>query len=208
MIRVVVVAAAPAVRAGLKALLESDPEIMVTAAAEGPAEAEHDAVLWDVCVAVEAGRGFSFSSDDPLPANAAVLWLACGPEPAVPAWLRRRPAWGILALDSSAEELSAAVHALAEGLVVADPSILDAVLALVPVAERPAASSPEMPLTEREVEVLALLARGLANKQIADALAISIHTVKFHISSIYAKLGASSRTEAVRMGLQQGILSL
>ncbi len=56
--------------------------------------------------------------------------------------------------------------------------------------------------------MLQLLAHGLANKQIALALGISEHTVKFHISSIYTKLGASNRTEAVRLGMQRGLVVL
>jgi DNA-binding NarL/FixJ family response regulator len=63
-------------------------------------------------------------------------------------------------------------------------------------------------LTEREVEVLQLLAQGLANKQIAQLLNISANTVKFHVSSIYTKLGATNRTEAVRLGLQSGLILL
>jgi len=64
------------------------------------------------------------------------------------------------------------------------------------------------PLTEREVEVLGLLSRGLANKQIAVQLGISEHTVKFHVSSIYARLNVSNRTEAVREGLRNGWIAL
>jgi len=64
------------------------------------------------------------------------------------------------------------------------------------------------PLTERELEVLQLLAQGKANKQIALDLAISEHTVKFHVSSIYTKLGASNRTEAARLGVRTGLITL
>jgi DNA-binding NarL/FixJ family response regulator len=64
------------------------------------------------------------------------------------------------------------------------------------------------PLTERESQILQWVARGLANKQIAAALSISEHTVKFHVSSIYAKLGVASRTEAVRSGVQRGLITL
>jgi NarL family two-component system response regulator YdfI len=55
---------------------------------------------------------------------------------------------------------------------------------------------------------LQLLAQGLANKQIAISLGISEHTVKFHVSSLYAKLGATNRTEAVRLGIQSGLVLL
>ena len=63
-------------------------------------------------------------------------------------------------------------------------------------------------MTERELEVLDLLAAGLANKQIAVELGISEHTVKFHVSSIYTKLNATNRTQAVREGLRQGWIVL
>jgi DNA-binding NarL/FixJ family response regulator len=64
------------------------------------------------------------------------------------------------------------------------------------------------PLTDREMEVLQLIAQGLANKQIAANLSISEHTVKFHVSSIYTKLGVGNRTEAVRMGVRRGLILL
>lgn len=63
-------------------------------------------------------------------------------------------------------------------------------------------------LTEREHDVLALLADGLSNRDIASALAISEHTVKFHLASIFGKLGASTRTEAVHRGLRLGVIEI
>ncbi len=63
-------------------------------------------------------------------------------------------------------------------------------------------------LTPREIEVLRMMAEGLGNKEIAVRLGISDHTVKFHISSILAKVGASSRTEAVTIGIRMGLVLL
>jgi len=63
-------------------------------------------------------------------------------------------------------------------------------------------------LTPREIQVLELLAEGLPNKAIAARLAISDQTVKFHVSSICGKLGAANRTEAVRLGLRRGLITL
>lgn len=63
-------------------------------------------------------------------------------------------------------------------------------------------------LTAREHEVLALVADGLPNRDIAKALSISEHTVKFHLASIFGKLGASTRTEAVHRGLRHGVIDL
>ncbi|HEY6285481.1 MAG TPA: response regulator transcription factor, partial [Ktedonobacteraceae bacterium] len=67
---------------------------------------------------------------------------------------------------------------------------------------------PDEALTGREREVLELLSQGLPNKLIARRLQISEHTVKFHVSSIYAKLGASSRTDAVSRGVRRGLITL
>ena len=63
-------------------------------------------------------------------------------------------------------------------------------------------------LTEREHEVLELLADGLSNRDIASSLAISEHTVKFHLASIFGKLGVSTRTEAVQRGLRLGVIEI
>jgi DNA-binding NarL/FixJ family response regulator len=61
-------------------------------------------------------------------------------------------------------------------------------------------------LTPREIEVVRMIADGLGNKEIASKLGISDHTVKFHISSIFAKLGAANRAEAVVLGIRQGLI--
>ena len=66
----------------------------------------------------------------------------------------------------------------------------------------------EEPLTAREVEVLQLLAEGLPNKSIATRLGISDQTVKFHVASICGKLGAANRTQAVRLAVRRGLISL
>jgi DNA-binding CsgD family transcriptional regulator len=119
--------------------------------------------------------------------------------------------WGVLPAGCTAEELGASIQALAEGLIVGAPLLLGP--AFQPSVANPAngISSPDGQIetpTERETEVLQLLAQGLANKQIAARLSISEHTVKFHVSSIYSKLGAANRTEAVRTGLQHGLITL
>jgi len=123
-------------------------------------------------------------------------------------------AWGILPLDSSAEELQAAVRAVHEGLLVVAPALLGSEVGAGSAFSRlleirgKAIDALIEHLTEREGEVLQLLGRGLANKQIAVELGISEHTVKFHISSIFSKLSVTSRTEAVRAGIQRGLVIL
>ena len=75
-----------------------------------------------------------------------------------------------------------------------------------PSGDQPELESSDQILTAREIEVLRMIAEGLGNKEIASKLRISDHTVKFHISSIFVKLGASSRTEAVTIGIRKGLI--
>jgi len=99
------------------------------------------------------------------------------------------------------------VEAAAAGLIVLHPAEFDAMFPAAEPASSPLAELVE-PLTPRESEVLQMLASGLANKEIATRLAISEHTVKFHVASILGKLGAASRTEAVTLGIRRGLVLL
>jgi DNA-binding NarL/FixJ family response regulator len=112
--------------------------------------------------------------------------------------------WGLVSPDAPPAELSAAVVGAARGLVVL-PKELAGRFVEEPAFEK---REPIEPLTARELEVLALLAQGLPNKQIARDLGISEHTVKFHVSGIFAKLGAGSRAEAVSLGARRGLILL
>lgn len=116
---------------------------------------------------------------------------------------------GLVPAECHPDELVAALRAACAGLLVLHPAAVSGLLAVppepAPVAE--AAPAGER-LSARELEVLALLADGLPNKAIARRLHISEHTVKFHIGSIMAKLGASSRTEAVTRAARRGLLML
>jgi DNA-binding NarL/FixJ family response regulator len=110
----------------------------------------------------------------------------------------------VLARQSDARELSAALDAVAAGLVVLDASARDA-LRPNPL---PVGATATEPLTHREREVLAMLARGLSNRRIAERLAITENTVKAHVAQILAKLGAATRTEAVTIGVRLGLVML
>lgn len=114
----------------------------------------------------------------------------------------------VLPADSQPDEVRAALRAIVAGLVVLHPADTQPLLAtaqsLVPAAHDTMIES----LTTREREVLAMLADGLSNKEIAARLGISDHTVKFHVGSLLGKLGASTRTEAVTIGIRQGLVSL
>jgi len=116
----------------------------------------------------------------------------------------RAGASAVLARQIDARELRAALDAIAAGLVVLDASVRDA-LAPAATALRNVLAEP---LTERERQVLSMLAGGLSNRRIAEQLAISENTVKAHVASILAKLGATTRTEAVTAAIRLGLVML
>lgn len=193
MIRVLLNVSSPALRAGLRALLSSDKSIKVVALPDSLDE-ENEA---DVMI-TSASPVSLFHNEPALPPSAAILLLSDG-HINVEEMKRSARVWGILPADTSAEELTAAIHALSQGLIVGARSLL---------FEAEGEPVERGPLTDRELEVLGLLSRGLANKQIALELGISEHTVKFHVSSIYTKLNVTNRTEAVREGLRGGWIAL
>jgi DNA-binding NarL/FixJ family response regulator len=202
--RVFVVAPTPFSRAGLRSILES-AEVGADVLVVGEADSVVELVPPGVHVVVVAG-------DDPLEeavravaeeGTQAILLLS---EDDRSVSLLREFAphgWGVVSPDTSPEELSAAIVAVAQGLVVLPRTLTGRLL-----RGHEAVEEPTEPLTTREREVLGLLGQGLSNKIIARDLRISEHTVKFHVSSIYAKLGAASRTEAVGLGARLGLISL
>ena len=199
-----------ALRIGLRALLQSIPDIQVSG--EAPALSDSNTQASEADVLLVAGEPRSSIIDFLQPANPeglrGLVILSDQAEQAaglVNTW--GHSAWGVLSSAASPEELAAAIHGVYEGLIVGAPELLAKVLA-APKQRRKPDSGQVIELTNREREVLQFLAQGLANKQIGHALGISEHTVKFHVSGIYTKLGATNRTEAVRMGLQQGLISL
>ena len=203
--RVFVVASTPFARAGLRSMLES-AEVNADVLIMGEADSVIELVPPGADVVVVAG-------DDPLEEEASravaeegtqAILLLSEDDRSVPV-LREFASrgWGVVSPDASPEELSAAIVAVAQGLVVLPRTLTGRLLRGQEAVEEPAE-----PLTAREREVLELLGRGLSNKMIARELRISEHTVKFHVSSIYAKLGAASRTEALGLGARLGLISL
>ena len=173
-------------RAGLQALLSPDEMIKVI---DGSLKEDREAD-----VIITSASAAPVADDEP----AGILFLS-DEQVDVQEMKRSYRVWGILPTEASAEELIAAIHALSQGLIVGTSTLL---------FESESEPSERGPLTDRETEVLGLLSRGLANKQIAVTLGISEHTVKFHVSSIYTKLDVTNRTEAVREGLRGGWIAL
>jgi NarL family two-component system response regulator YdfI len=213
--RVLVAAPSAVVRAGLEALVASSPRLVVVgqvagieAAAQASETLQPDVVLvehdWDDDLLVPGllalGAGVHIPAVVVLTVHPSALWAAVA--------LRSRVR-AVLPREATAAEIIAAVEGAAAGLVVFHPDTAEAVLASLAVAPTTAAADASVQsLTPREIEVLHMLAEGLGNKTIARRLGISEHTVKFHVGSIFAKLNVSSRTEAVTVGVRQGLVML
>jgi len=205
-VRVLILSGDPLVSAGLGHLLEETGDAVAVA---DPADAE--VALIDAGRGGEPdgfGRGLDAIADLPVPAVALI-----GDEEDAAAALGAG-ARGAILRSADPASLWAALIAVRAGLTVLDGGIAPAALvgggpgaadALAPA--RPGAGGPGE-LTAREREVLALLSRGLSNKQIAQRLAISDHTAKFHVNGILGKLGAATRTEAVVIAARQGLVAL
>lgn len=150
--------------------------------------------------------------DFPAPefAGSACVRVLLVPESDLPAALKgvrstHTPVRGILPPWCADYEIRAAIAAAADGLIVLHPDFAERGLAVSAPPLREAGPTGEA-LSPREHEILQLLAAGLGNKQIAWELRISGHTVKFHVTSIFNKLNASSRAEAVAIGARRGLI--
>jgi two-component system, NarL family, response regulator YdfI len=139
-----------------------------------------------------------------------VVLLAEILDPQTTARALRMGAHAVLPAELPRSQLLAALEAVARGFVVAMPTEAETMVAASQNSAPDTTGVEELlePLTPREYEVLRLLALGLANKEIAARLHISEHTVKFHVASILGKLGATSRTEAVALGIRRGLVLL
>lgn len=210
LVRVGIIAPYPAVRAGLRALLASDERLDVVAevaAVEELSEAVRgcDVVLIDLDPSASA-EGSGEILDLPLELGLLFLGPIAG-DARLPELLGDR-AWAYLSREAGPAELARAIEAVAEGLVVIQPALASRLFGPMHVRTLAEVSGELEPLTNREQEVLQQVAQGLPNKLIAIRLGISEHTVKFHITSILSKLGAASRTEAVRLGARRGLIVL
>jgi DNA-binding NarL/FixJ family response regulator len=195
------------VRRGLRMFLALDPELEVVGEATDGAEAlrlarelKPDVVLMDLLMPVMDGIAATSAIRRELP-DTEVIALTSVLEDASVVGAVRAGAIGYLLKDTQAEELRRAIKAAVEGQVQLSPQAAARLLREVRAPE-----SPET-LTERETEVLRLLAEGLANKQIARTLVIGEKTVKTHVSNILAKLGVQSRTQAALYAVQIGLVS-
>jgi DNA-binding NarL/FixJ family response regulator len=210
MIRVFVLASAPALQVGLRTIL-TNGEMQVVGEASTSAEFTTGLVGIDVVVVAEEELLESLHRTVAERGMPALVVLSNNNNRLMSTLNGLSPnGWGVVPTDASTAQLQAAVLAAAQGLITIPAILVEQML-----EQRQAVqlgdidtASPDEALTTREREVLELLSRGLPNKLIARRLQISEHTVKFHVSSIYTKLGATSRTDAVSRGVRRGLITL
>lgn len=206
-IRIVIADDHSVVRRGLRMFLAMDPELVVVGEAADGEEAVHlarlllpDIVLMDLLMPVMDGITATAIIRSELP-DTEVLALTSVLEDASVVGAVRAGAIGYLLKDTDADALCRAIKAAAAGQVQLTPQAAARLMQAVSAPESPEA------LTERETEVLRLIAQGKANKEIARSLSISEKTVKVHVSNILSKLGVQSRTQATLYAIRVGLVS-
>lgn len=213
-IRVVLADDHAVVRKGIREFLEETSDIRVVAEAANGAEAvalvaEHapDVAVLDVqmpgLTGIEATRRIKAE----FPAVRVLILTAYDDDPYIFALLQAG-ASGYVLKTADSGELVNAVRTVSRGESALDPAVAQKVVQQLTSGRPLGAQAAAEPLTEREIEVLHLAAKGLTNKAIGQALAISDRTVQGHLANIYGKLGAGSRTEAVTEALKQGWIVL
>ncbi|TES91729.1 MAG: response regulator transcription factor [Anaerolineales bacterium] len=200
------------VRQGLMALLSVKPGIDVVGQAADGVEAVElahslgpDIILLDLLMprkdGIEATR--EIKADDP---DARILIITSFAEDENVYQAIKAGALGYLLKDSSPQELMQAIHDVCDGRLSLHPNIA---LKLIEELNHPTENKPtEDPLTEREVEVLKLVAKGRSNQEIAEELVVSERTVGAHVSNILSKLHLANRTQAALFALRTGLTDL
>jgi two-component system, NarL family, response regulator LiaR len=206
-IRVMLVDDHSMVRRGLATFLKVFDDLQMVGEAENGedavrlcAEFKPDVILMDMVMPEMDGASATRIIRQQFP-EVQILGLTSFKEGALVKNALEAGAIGYLLKDVSADELARAIRSAHAGRATLSP---EAAQALVQNANQPPA--PGLDLTEREIEVLALLVEGLNNTQIAGKLNVSPSTVKSHVSNILSKLGVASRTEAVTLALRHRIL--
>jgi NarL family two-component system response regulator YdfI len=204
--RVRVVGSSDVERAGLETLLGGRGHVVVRRGAADAGPDPLDAASDVLLVLVEEGGDPPRMALAPDAAARAPAIVALTDAPSR-AWALRAVRGGVHAVlprTATIDAITAAIDAAAAGLIVLPADIVGG----VPAAQAAGTAAPPEALTPREAQILALLAEGLVNKQIAARLGISRHTVKTHLGALFHKLGATTRTEAVAAGARAGILLL
>ena len=209
MTRVFIIATTPMQQAGLRAMLTSSDDIEIIGESLVPDIARGELAGSDVIMIADEILLEDAVRTIPRGEMVSLVVMANNEQKAF-SLLRslRVQSWGILPTTASALYLQGTVIAVAQGSVVFPTMLMHSLYEEHLHVQSIQLDAADEVLTAREREVLELVSQGLSNKLIARQLQISEHTVKFHISSISGKLGATSRTDAVRLGLRKGLITL
>ena len=209
-VSIVIVDDHPLYRRGIRTALEGQPDMRVAAEVGSVAEAleacarlRPSVVVLDINLPDGSGVDAARALRERQPETAVLILTAYDDAPYVMA-LAEAGARGYLLKSASDAEIVGAVRTVAGGGSVFAAEVVDVLLR----RERGAAAGPFEELTARELEVLRLVAAGRTNREIGAQLAISERTAQAHLSHIFDKLGASSRTEAVTVALRHGLIVL
>jgi DNA-binding NarL/FixJ family response regulator len=200
MTQVVIAARSASTRSSLRARIQSEGIHIIKEDVRASIERSSNRLRPDVLVIGEP-------DEVPTRVEPGVAVVVVADDPKLPERLRRTGAegWAVVPPDAPADLLRVAITAVSHGMIML-PARLGPARARDDDDEDEA--SEDEALTSREREVLEEIASGLTNREIAARLGISDHTVKFHLSTIYGKLGASTRTEAVRLAVHRGLVTL
>jgi DNA-binding NarL/FixJ family response regulator len=203
-IRVLLAAASAVRRAGLETLIRNTDSLKLVGSLQSPRNlAQHIRDLQPDVILLDA------DSAQPIDPAIGVPFVVLIDEPS-PSWTAQALRSGVNAIlprDADMDDVFCSIQAAHAGLVLLDAEVTQSLVAKI---RPPFEQETELidDLTPREIEVLRMLAEGLGNREMAVKLGISDHTVKFHISSIFDKLNAASRTEAVTLGIRMGLILL
>jgi DNA-binding NarL/FixJ family response regulator len=206
-IRVAVAATSAVRRVGLESIVRSHLDFQLAGSFGSVASLVSFSQGTELDVIVIDSDSIQNLFHEPMSDAAIVLLTAVSDARSISRLLRNRVR-AILSRESDPDDVISAIYAAQDGLVLLSAPAAESLAAVyddrAPVVE----TGSSEPITSRETDVLRMLAEGLVNKDIATRLGISEHTVKFHISSILDKLGASTRTEAVALGIRRGLIPI
>ena len=213
LIRVILADDHALVREGTRRLLEAESDVEVVAEAASGEEAVEavqrlhpDIAIIDIAMPGIGGIQATREIKTSCPETAILILSAYDDEPYLIALLEAGAA-GFLLKNVHGQELLNAIHAVSRGESVLPPLLAEKMMRRLSTQADPTPRTSDL-LSERELDVLRLAARGLANKEIARRMGLSIRTVHSHLANIFTKMHVGSRTEAVLLALREGIISL